>query len=65
MWLGISIVAVPIFSLFTSADLTTALLTHGILVGMLVLLVMGNKQTVMEKENKQGAEAYLSSDLGC
>lgn len=64
LWLGISIVTMPIFSLFTSADLTTALLTHGILVGMLVLLVLGNKQNVTEKEIKQGAEAYLSSDLG-
>lgn len=54
LWLGISIVAVPFFSLFTSSDLTTALLTHGILVGMLVLFIIGNKQSVLTKENQTG-----------
>lgn len=49
LWLGLSVVTVPFFSLFTSADLSTALLTHGILVGMLILLIMGKKQGIKKQ----------------
>ncbi|HHV39745.1 MAG TPA: hypothetical protein GXX70_09735 [Tepidimicrobium sp.] len=45
LWLGISIVIVPFRALFISADLFTALMTHGIIVALVVMLVIGIKQT--------------------
>ncbi|MEN6327036.1 MAG: hypothetical protein ABFD18_12635 [Syntrophomonas sp.] len=44
LWLGISILIVPFYSLFTSADLFTAMLTHGILLGLIIVFVMANRQ---------------------
>lgn len=50
VWVAISISIVPFFSLFTSADLTTALLTHGIMVVLILLWLLGRKEnkTVIE-----------------
>jgi len=54
-WLGISILTVPFFSLFTSADLTTAILTHGIFIGCLILLLLGQKPDLLLNNTKAGA----------
>lgn len=43
LWLGISILLVPFYALFTSSDLFTAMLTHGIIVAFIILLVIGKK----------------------
>lgn len=40
MWMSLSVVVVPFFTLFTSADLTTALLTHGLGFAMFMLYLM-------------------------
>lgn len=40
-WLGLSIVIVPFFNIFTGADLTTALGTHGLGIGLLILWLLG------------------------
>lgn len=63
LWLGISIVAIPFFSLFTSADLSTALLTHGILIALLILLIIGNSEQKVLLSNSNGGlhEKDLSS----
>ncbi len=55
LWLGISVLTIPFFSLFTSADLTTALLTHGILVGCLILLIIGKKPDLLLNNTRTGA----------
>lgn len=64
-WLGISILTIPFFSLFTSADLTTALLTHGILLGLLILLIIGKKPDLLLNNTKAGGlhESYLPHNL--
>lgn len=64
-WLGISILTIPFFSLFTSADLTTALLTHGILLGLLILLIIGKKPDLLLNNTKAGGlhESYLPPNL--
>jgi hypothetical protein len=36
-WVGASLIAIPIFSVFTSSDLTTGLLTHGLALGIFLL----------------------------
>jgi hypothetical protein len=36
-WVGSSLIAIPIFSVFTSSDLTTGLLTHGLALGIFLL----------------------------
>ncbi|NLC39240.1 MAG: hypothetical protein GX779_08200, partial [Clostridia bacterium] len=66
VWLGISILIVPFYSLFVSADLTTALLTHGILPGMFILFIIGKKPVFAGKEMRQGGShaAYLPSQFG-
>jgi len=63
LWLGISIVAIPFFSLFTSADLSTALLTHGILIALLILLIIGSNGQKVKLSNNNGGlhEKDLSS----
>jgi len=45
LWMSTSIVIVPIFTLFLSADLTTAFLTHGVLVSLSILIMIRKKQT--------------------
>lgn len=64
-WLGISVLTIPFFSLFTSADLTTALLTHGILLGLLILLIIGKKPDLLLNNTKAGGlhESYLPPNL--
>lgn len=42
LWLGSSLVAVPILSVFTSSDLTTGLLTHGLAIGVFLLWLAKN-----------------------
>jgi len=67
MWLGISILLIPFFSLFTSADLTTALLTHGILIGCFILLTIGKKSDSLLNNTKAKVgglhESYLPHNL--
>ncbi|MGI6555347.1 MAG: hypothetical protein ACOX2P_08385 [Bacillota bacterium] len=43
LWLGITIIIAPFHSLFTSSDLFTSMLTHGIIVALVLLLVIGKK----------------------
>jgi hypothetical protein len=43
IWMVVSVTIVPFYTLFTSADLTTTLLTHGLGFGMLVLAFMNGK----------------------
>lgn len=64
-WLGISVLTIPFFILFTSADLTTALLTHGIFMGCLILLLIGKKPDLLLNNTKAGAlhESYLPHNL--
>lgn len=40
LWMSLSVIIVPFFTLFTSADLTTALLTHGLGFAILMLYLM-------------------------
>jgi hypothetical protein len=40
--IGVSLVVMPFYSLFTSADLTSALLTYGILPSLLLLWLLGH-----------------------
>lgn len=42
IWLGISIIIIPFFTLFTSADLFTSLLTHGIILGLMIIFLFGS-----------------------
>lgn len=44
LWFGLSLVVVPLFSLFTSADLTTALLNHGLGISMFLLWLFSSRE---------------------
>jgi len=44
VWLGLAIVIVPFWSLFGNADLSTSLLTHGLLVSFLILWLFGARR---------------------
>ena len=46
IWMVVSVTIVPFYTLFTSADLTTTLLTHGLGFAMLVLVFMNEKAIV-------------------
>ena len=52
LWVAISFTIVPFFTLFTSADLTTSLLTHGIIIDLILLWLFGMKKnkTAVEEE---------------
>ncbi len=65
LWLGISIIMIPFFSLFTSSDLFTAILTHGILVGLIILFIMGSKPLSLVNNTSTGGinEANLPPNL--
>jgi hypothetical protein len=43
-WLGLSVVVIPFLNLFTEADLTTALGTHGLALGIVLLHLMASGQ---------------------
>lgn len=43
-WLGLSAVVAPFFSVFTSSDLPTSILTHGIAAGLVVLWLMSSAE---------------------
>lgn len=49
-WFAISVVFAPFISLFTSADLFTAMLTHGLLLSLLFLWILGGAT----KKNNNG-----------
>lgn len=51
---GLSLVIIPFFSLFTSADLTTALLTHGLLLSLLLLWLFSARRTTINKAVRRG-----------
>lgn len=52
LWFSISLVVVPFFSLFTSADLTTALLTHGLGLSLVILWLFSSRSTLVEGRDK-------------
>lgn len=54
LWLATSISVVPFFVLFTSSDLLTALLTHGILLCLLILFIFGHKNDVISNRPRRG-----------
>ncbi|TLM73419.1 MAG: hypothetical protein FDZ70_07675 [Actinobacteria bacterium] len=43
-WLGLSVVIAPFFSVFTSSDLPTSMLTHGIVVGLVMLWLLSSAE---------------------
>lgn len=45
IWFGLSLVIVPFVSLFTSADLSTVLLTHGLLPSLILVWLFGAKES--------------------
>lgn len=49
VWLGISIVVAPFRTLFTSADLFAALMTHGIIVAFVIMMVIASRRTPRDK----------------
>lgn len=51
-WFAISIVVIPFYSLFLSADLFTALLTHGLGISLILLWLLGGKIKNGEKYTK-------------
>ncbi|OUR60973.1 hypothetical protein A9Q74_10555 [Colwellia sp. 39_35_sub15_T18] len=53
VWLCLSVVVGPFMSLFTSSDLGTTLLTHGLLLSLL-LLYLQSSQEFLRKRNKNG-----------
>ncbi|HDM75186.1 MAG TPA: hypothetical protein ENG51_01805 [Deltaproteobacteria bacterium] len=50
---GVPLAAIPFYSLFTSADLTTALLTYGILPIMIMLWFLGSPRIAVYQRNEQ------------
>ena len=44
IWINIAITFIPLHTLITSADLTTALITHGIIFSIIFLLLYENKK---------------------
>lgn len=56
LWFSISLVVVPFFSLFTSADLTTALLTHGLGLSLLILWLFSARFTLAEGRDELSAQ---------
>ena len=42
VWMAISVIIVPFYTLFTSSDLPPALLTHGLLFALLMLYILKN-----------------------
>lgn len=48
LWMSLSVVIVPFYSLFTSSDLTTTLLTHGLGFGIFMLYLMGQTDRTHE-----------------
>lgn len=62
IWMALAVTIVPWFSLFTSADLTTTLLTHGLGFGILVLYLMRHKDWAHDFEG--GAASSQSATQG-
>lgn len=61
IWMALSTVIIPFNSLFTSADLTTTLLTHGLGFGLFILYLMGGKSAQI-RHKPVGLSAALSTD---
>ena len=53
LWFSTSLVIVPFFSLFTSADLTTALLTHSLGPSLIILWLFSSRSTLVEGRGKK------------
>ncbi len=53
LWFSTSLVIVPFFSLFTSADLTTALLTHSLGPSLIILWLFSSRSTFVEGRGKK------------
>ena len=51
---GLCLVIIPFFSLFTSADLTTALLSHGLFLSLLLLWLFSSEKTIYKKPITRG-----------
>ena len=56
LWFGLSLVIVPFISLFTSADLSTALLTHGLAVSLVLLWLFGGRKVDLRRVFGSGYE---------
>ena len=56
LWFSISLVVVPFLSLFTSADLTTALLTHGLGLSLVILWLFSSRSTSVEGRDKPSVQ---------
>lgn len=52
LWFGLSLVVVPLFSLFTSSDLTTALLNHGLGIAILLIWLFSAKGGLISRVRK-------------
>ncbi len=52
LWMSLSVVIVPFYSLFTSSDLTTTLLTHGLGLAILVLYLLGQPSNGLRTEGQ-------------
>lgn len=59
-WMSLSVVIVPFYSLFTSADLTTTLLTHGLGFGLVVLYLMRRPRMVNRSAPKAMRDLHPS-----
>jgi hypothetical protein len=63
LWLGLSIVIVPFFNMFTGADLTTAIGTHGLGIGLVILWLLGSEQS--RQDGIQGESIRSSQAQNC
>lgn len=63
VWFGLAIVIAPMFSLITSADLFTALLTHGVAVSCLMLWLLSGVRN--SQELQKGSEHCEIDSLSC
>jgi hypothetical protein len=59
MWMSLSVVVVPFFTLVTSADLTTTLVTHGLGFAILMLYLMKVPGAAHRNGFDRGAEAGI------
>lgn len=52
IWVTLSITLIPIHSIFTSTDLLTGILTHGLVIAMLILLIYSNHSYINHLKTK-------------
>lgn len=69
LWFGLSIVIVPFFVLFTSSDLTTALLSHGVGLSLFLLWLfsareMSNKRFSVQQLGASSDHGRMGEEVG-